>query len=120
MSVIVDITIITSVTHRNTNSNFLRSTDPFEIYKFVTNMNVKFRVWRYIMLVNKSLESRTVPKSIKVAKVVSIYNSKAKNQFCNYIYIYIYMSISLLAVLSKVLEKVVHKRLFILGNAQFA
>ena len=36
------------------------------------------------MLVNKSLKSRIVPKSIKVVKVVLIYKSKAQNQFCNF------------------------------------
>ena len=36
------------------------------------------------MLINKSLESGIVPKSIKVANVVPISKSKVKNQFCNY------------------------------------
>jgi len=35
------------------------------------------------ILVNKSLESGIVPKSIKIAKV-PIYKYKLKNQFCNY------------------------------------
>ena len=53
------------------------------------------------MLFNKSPESGIVLKSIKVAKVVPIYKSKVKNQFCNY------RPISLLPVWSNVLEKVV-------------
>ena len=58
------------------------------------------------MLLNMSLESGIVPKSIKVAKLLLINKSNTINQFCKY------RTISLLPILSKVLENVVHKRLY--------
>ena len=47
-------------------------------------------------IINKSLESGTVPRSMKAAKIIPIY----------------YRPISLLPSLSKILEKVVHHRLY--------
>ena len=66
------------------------------------------------LIVNKSLQSGIVPKSIKIAKVVPIYKSKTKNQLSNY------RPISLLPGLAKELERVVHKIPFIiLRNTQY-
>ena len=74
-------------------SILLRPTDPFEIFKIITNMKVKkssgcddilcilLKKLKYEIslavstLVNKSLEGGIVPKSIKVAKAVPIYKS---------------------------------------------
>ena len=58
------------------------------------------------ILVNKSLSDGIVPDSEKLAKVVPIYKAKEKSDFSNY------RPISLLTSLSKVLEKVVHKRTY--------
>ena len=57
-------------------------------------------------LINKSLAEGHVPEILKIAKVVPIYKSKDKEQFSNY------RPISLLPVISKVLEKIMHKRLY--------
>ena len=58
------------------------------------------------ILINKSMESGIVPKSMKTAKVIPIFKSKDKTIFTNY------RPISLLPALSKVLEKVIHKRVY--------
>ena len=59
------------------------------------------------MIINSSLSSGIVPDCMKLAKFVPVYKSKGDAQhFTNY------RPISLLPVLSKILEKVVHKRLY--------
>jgi exonuclease III len=57
-------------------------------------------------IVNISLSSGIVPEQMKLAKVVPIFKSGDKEQICNY------RPISLLPVFSKVLEKIVHNRLY--------
>ena len=57
-------------------------------------------------IINKSLQTGKIPKAWKLAKIIPIYKSKQKNLMCNY------RPISLLPTLSKVLEKVVHNRLY--------
>ena len=52
-----------------------------------------------------SLQSGTVPTSMKISKIIAIYKAKAKNMFSNY------RPISLLPNISKILDKIVHKRL---------
>ena len=47
-----------------------------------------------------------VPYQMKIAKVIPVYKSKDKQLFTNY------RPISLLPCISKILEKVVHKRLY--------
>ena len=58
------------------------------------------------ILFNKSFQSGIVPDSMKLAKVLPIYKSKERNLMTNY------RPISLLPCLSKILEKVMHKRLY--------
>ena len=58
------------------------------------------------ILVNLSLSQGTVPDAMKLAKVVPIYKAKSKEIFTNY------RPISLLSNISKIMEKVVHKRLY--------
>ena len=58
------------------------------------------------IIVNKSLYEGQVPEQMKMAKVVPIFKSKDKEVFNNY------RPISLLPSISKILEKVVHKRLY--------
>ena len=57
-------------------------------------------------LINKSLSSGIVPDIWKIAKIVPIYKAKEKTDLTNY------RPISLLPVLSKILEKIVHKRVY--------
>ncbi len=59
-----------------------------------------------MILVNKSLELGVFPSAMKLAKVVPIYKSKNREIFTNY------RPISLLSNISKILEKIVHKRLY--------
>ena len=57
-------------------------------------------------LVNMSFEQGVFPTAMKIAKVIPIYKGKSKELFTNY------RPISLLSNVSKVLEKVMHKRLY--------
>ncbi len=72
------------------------------------------------MLINMSIQSSVVPNCLKLSKVVPIYKSKNKDDFANY------RPVSLLPVISKILEKVIYKRLVtfldnsnMLNNRQF-
>ena len=58
------------------------------------------------IIINQSIESGHVPVTMKLAKVVPIYKSKDKQMLNNY------RPISLLPIFSKILEKVIHHRLF--------
>jgi len=57
-------------------------------------------------IINKSLATGVVPDILKIAKVIPIYKSKDSQHCANY------KPISLLPVISKLLGKVVHKRLY--------
>ena len=58
------------------------------------------------MLINKSFETGIFPDLLKLAKIVPIYKAKDNKVLTNY------RPISLLQILSKIFEKVVHKRLY--------
>ena len=58
------------------------------------------------IIVNNSLESGTVPEGMKIAKIIPLFKAKNKSELSNY------RPISILPSLSKVLEKIVHKRLY--------
>ena len=58
------------------------------------------------IIVNMSLDQGIVPDAMKLAKVIPIYKSKSKELFNNY------RPISLLSNMSKVIEKVVHNKLY--------
>ena len=58
------------------------------------------------ILINKSLSEGIVPDEIKMAIIIRVYKSKAKNEFSNY------RPTSLLPTISKILEKVVHSRTY--------
>ena len=58
------------------------------------------------ILINKSMEFGAVPDVYKITKVVPIYKAKDKELFANY------RPISLLPSVSKLLEKVQHKRVY--------
>ena len=105
-------------------SIYLAPTDPFEILTLIKSLkpkkstghdnisalfikNNKDTLSKPISIIlNKSIESGTVPNACKIAKVVPIYKSKDKEQFTNY------RPISLLPSVSKLLEKIVHKRVY--------
>ena len=122
----------------NRDSIFLSPTDPDEILKIIRSfkaknssgddgisMNLLKQISESICvpiasLVNLSLERGIVPNAMKLAKVIPIYKGKCKESFTNY------RPISLLSNISKILEKVVHKRLLsfltrcgILYNSQY-
>lgn len=108
--------------NRTTQSFFLTPTDPQEILAILKNVKAKQSTGHDNLstnllksmkeslsiplskIVNKSLQSGIVPACLKLAKVVPIYKTKDKMQLTNY------RPISLLPSISKILEKVVHKR----------
>ncbi len=108
----------------NPNSIYLTPTHPDEINGIINSLNnkkstghdgISSSLIKQIKLalciplttiINNSLETGEVPKNMKLAKVVPIYKAKDKNVFNNY------RPVSLLPCLSKILEKVVHKRIY--------
>ena len=69
--------------------------------------NIKYEIAIPLTIaINHSMEMGMVPKSLKVAKIIPIYKSKDKLVLSNY------RPISLLSSFSKMLEKVLHKRLY--------
>ena len=58
------------------------------------------------ILINRSMAEGTIPDSLKIAKMIPIHKNKDKQIFNNY------RPISLLPSTSKVLEKVIHKRVY--------
>ena len=107
-----------------TQSIFLSPTDPQEILKILQNskpkassghdnLNTKLLkqlqeeiIYPLSIVMNKSIQSGIFPKNFKLAEVIPIYKNKQKNDFQNY------RPISLLPTLSKILEKLIHKRLY--------
>lgn len=58
-----------------------------------------------MILINQSLLKNKFPNELKIARVIALHKGGEKNEMDNY------RPISLLSVISKVLEKIVHKRL---------
>ena len=117
---------------------FLAPSDPEEIYKILLNLRPKkscgidgisndlIKKLAYELklplsiAINKSLLAGNVPDILKIAKIVPIFKAKDKQSLTNY------RPISLLPNISKILEKVVHKRIYnfltsknILYNSQY-
>jgi hypothetical protein len=114
----------TYLNDRLSKSIFFAPTDPDEIFRIITALknkkstghdNISSFFLKVInqqvsvpisILVNKSLELGLVPDVMKIAKVIPIYKAKEHDQFSNY------RPISLLPTISKILERVVHKRVY--------
>ncbi len=58
------------------------------------------------MAINKSISSGLVPPCLKEAKIIPIFKANDPTLYSNY------RPISILPTLSKILEKVIHKRLY--------
>jgi hypothetical protein len=113
---------------RHDKTFFFSPTDHIEIERIITSLKnkrscghdgissqflkaVKAEISEGIAIViNKSLETGVVPDILKIAKVIPIYKAKDSQQCTNY------RPISLLPVISKLLGKVVHKRLYTFMN----
>jgi len=113
------------LSNKITKNIFMAPTDPHEVMEIIktfqnkpscghdgislyTLKNLKEQLAKPIAhIINKSLSEACVPDSLKRAKVTPIYKSKDKQLFDNY------RPISLLPSVSKVLEKVVFKRLYL-------
>ncbi len=106
-------------------SIYLTPTNPTEICKIVSKMKnknstgfdgisnslLKFIIHEIknplALIFNKSIEFGIFPEKMKLAKVIPIYKLKGeRNQMVNY------RPVSLLPVISKVLEKIVYKRIY--------
>jgi len=106
------------------NSIFLNPTDPEEVAKLIQNLksknssghdNITSKLLKHLNdelkspicdLINKSINSGIFPDVYKLAEVVPIYKSKNKEETNNY------RPISLLPTISKILEKIIHKRVY--------
>jgi hypothetical protein len=109
---------------RNPNSFFMTPTNPEEILDIIKQLKPKnssghdtisTKLIKSIdssiskpisIFINMFIQSGLVPDSLKLAKIIPIYKSKSPDEFSNY------RPISLLTCLSKILEKIVHKRLY--------
>ena len=105
-------------------SFFMEPTDPGEVQQIITSLkpknsaghdNISSKVLKYLKtsisipishIINKSLISGKVPQNLKLAKIIPIYKAKEKTSMNNY------RPISLLPSVSKLLEKIVHYRLY--------
>ena len=108
---------------RNPNSIFLSPTDANEIENILKTLKNKNSAghdelstsfmksighsiaYPISVIINKSIQTGIVPDSMKIAKVIPIYKAKEKDNFSNY------RPISLLTSMSKITEKIIHKRL---------
>lgn len=106
------------------NSIYLSPSDPGEIISLLKSFSPKkstghdgisMRFLKQIgqeladplsLLINRSLAEGIVPDLMKTAKIVPVHKGKEAHEFTNY------RPISLLPGLSKILEKIVHKRLY--------
>lgn len=106
------------------NSIFLNPTDTEEILNIFKNLkpktssghdNINAKLLKEIQqeikdplctLLNKSLENGIFPNIFKIAEVIPIYKNKGKEKVENY------RPISLLPTISKILEKIIHKRIY--------
>ncbi len=111
-------------------SFYFNPTDPDEIHKIITFLKGKkssghdgittsfikqikeHNSLPISIIVNKSIATGKVPDVLKLAKVIPIYKSKEVDQCTKY------RPISLLPSISKILEKVVHKRIYHFMNMQ--
>ena len=110
--------------NKSSTNIFLSPTGPFEITRIINSLksknssghdglntillkNIKTElVIPLNIIINKSLSTGVVPDSLKLAKVIPIFKCKEKDNLNNY------RPISLLPTISKILEKVLHKRLY--------
>ena len=108
----------------NPTSLFMAPTDKDEIQSIISSLkpkdsaghdNISTKLLKYLnttlstpisLLVNISISTGIVPDVLKLAKIVPVHKSKSRDEFSNY------RPISLLTSLSKVLERVIHKRLY--------
>ena len=105
-------------------SFFVSPTDKYEVAKIIRNLksknstgfdNISNKTIKLLkdelaepltILFNKSFQSGIVPDSMKLAKVLPVYKAKEKNLMTNY------RPISLLPCFSKLLEKLMYRRLY--------
>ena len=113
--------------YKNPSTNFsfyMTPTDHYEIEKTIKSMKSKRSTGHdnlnsilikaivknislpLSMIINKSMQTGIVPEKTKIAKITPIYKSKNEKLFENH------RPVSLLPVLSKVMEKIIHKRLY--------
>ena len=108
----------------NKHSIFLTPTDPNEVSKILNKSKAKTSCGHdnlsmmfiknissaichpLSVIINKSMQSGIVPDCMKLAKVIPIHKSKNKDVFDNY------RPISLLPTISKILERVMHNRIY--------
>lgn len=107
----------------NPNTMFLHATNPQEVKQIVRHLkschstgfdDISTEVVKHSIeylsdplshIFNNSIQSGIVPNQLKVAKVLPLFKSGEKSEFSNY------RPISLLPIFSKILEKIISKRL---------
>ena len=109
---------------RNDKTLFLNLTKEQEIKKILTNYPIKTAADMIILVIycwkmnhtiikplnyifNLSVDSGEFPNLMKIAEIIPLYKSKARDSLTNY------RLISLLLTISKLLEKIIYKRLYL-------
>ena len=77
----------------------------WQVFKLVKDLRYALS-FPLSIIINNSLATGLVPDMAKLAKIIPIYKAKDKKDISNY------RPISLLPIISKILEKVVHKKLY--------
>ncbi len=83
-----------------------KSTDHDGLSSYLMKMLSESLAYPTSTLINRSIKEGHVPNCMKTAKVLPLYKNKERNQMTNY------RPISILPALSKILKKVVHKRVY--------
>ncbi len=83
-----------------------KSTGHYGLSSYLMKMLSETLSYPISILINRSIKEGRVPSCMKTAKVLPLYKSKERNQMTNY------RPISILPALWKILEKVVHKRVY--------
>jgi hypothetical protein len=86
--------------------NNSKSTGPFSIPTPILKLAKNVLSGPLAIIINASFATGIVPKKMKIAKVIPVFKKGSSTQLTNY------RPISLLSVFNKILEKLMHKRLY--------
>ena len=86
--------------------NNSKSTGPFSIPTPILKLAKNVLSGPLAIIINASFATGIVPKKMKIAKVIPVFEKGSSTQLTNY------RPISLLSVFNKILEKLMHKRLY--------
>ena len=99
-------TTVTEIENEISYLNNSKSTGPFSIPTPILKLVKNVLSGPLAIIINASFATGIVPKKMKIAKVIPVFKKGSSTQLTNY------RPISLLSVFNKILEKLMHKRLY--------